>query len=118
MSHFIAVCTSDGKTIHQHFGRTRAFHIVQIDENGYKYIETRTTNPCCNQFEHHEHSFDNVLNLLNDCEAIITGKIGVGASDYLTSKGMRIFETVGYVDDILNEFCRNQLHYFPKKTDN
>jgi predicted Fe-Mo cluster-binding NifX family protein len=114
-SNLIAVASSDGKTIHQHFGRTTEFHIVSINENGYNFVETRTTEPCCNQFGHHEQSFDNILNLLNDCVAIVTGKIGYGASEYLTAKGMRIFETVGYADDILNEICHNQSHYFSKK---
>jgi predicted Fe-Mo cluster-binding NifX family protein len=111
----IAISTSDGKTIHQHFGKTKEFHIVSIDETEYNFIETRTVDPCCNNFSHHEESFDNVLKLLGDCEAVVVGKIGPGASDYLTSKGMRIFETVGYVDDILNEFCRNLSCYFPEK---
>jgi predicted Fe-Mo cluster-binding NifX family protein len=115
MAHLIAISSSDGKTIHQHFGRTKTFFIVSINDNGYKYIETRTIEPCCNHFEHHEHSFDKVLDILSDCEAIVTGKIGNGALEYLTAKGMRIFETVGYADDILNEFYRNQMHYFPKK---
>ncbi|MDR0704191.1 MAG: hypothetical protein LBF88_04310 [Planctomycetaceae bacterium] len=114
-SNLIAVASSDGKTIHQHFGRTKEFHIVLINENGYNFVETRTVEPCCNQFEHHEQSFDNVLDVLSDCDAIVTGKIGRGALEYLSAKGMRVFEITGYADDILNEFCRNQTQYFPKK---
>ncbi|MDR0611575.1 MAG: hypothetical protein LBG58_15815 [Planctomycetaceae bacterium] len=114
ISNLIAVASSDGKTIHQHFGRTKEFHIVSINENGYNFVETRTVEPCCNQFEHHEQSFDKILDILSDCDAIITGKIGCGALEYLTAGGMKIFETIGYTDDILNEICRNQSHYFPK----
>ncbi|MDR2707026.1 MAG: hypothetical protein LBC02_14730, partial [Planctomycetaceae bacterium] len=74
MSHRIAISTSDGKTIHQHFGRTKEFHIVSINENSYDYVETRTVEPCCNRFEHHEQSFDKILEILSDCDAIVTGK--------------------------------------------
>ena len=115
MARKMAISTSDGKTVHQHFGHTKEFRIVSVDENGYKYIETRDVTPCCNQAGHNESAFDAVLSVLRDCEAVIVGRIGVGASNYLISKGMRVFEVSGIVDEILTEFAVNYSRYFPKE---
>jgi len=118
MSHIIAVSTTDGKTIHRHFGRTEKFRIVSIDENGYTGIETREVEPCCNNFQHHESAFDKVLQILHDCEAVIVGKIGPGAYNYLTFKGMRVLEAPGFVDDVLTSLCKNQDRFFTIKRAN
>ncbi|GHU41757.1 dinitrogenase iron-molybdenum cofactor [Clostridia bacterium] len=111
----VAVSTTDGKTIHQHFGHTREFHIVDIENGDYQFIESRQVTPACNQFGHNESAFDNILAILSDCEAVIVGKIGEGASTYLIEKGMRVFEVRGIAEEILEEFAQNQAHYFPER---
>jgi len=115
MPHIIAVSTTDGKTIHRHFGRTEKFCIVSINDNNYSYIETREVEPCCNNFEHHESAFDKVLEILHDCEAVIVGKIGPSAYSYLTVKGMRVLEAPGFVDEVLTALCKNQDRFFTIK---
>jgi predicted Fe-Mo cluster-binding NifX family protein len=50
-----------------------------------------------------------VVELLSDCEAIITAQIGPAASDYVIRHGLRVFEGSGTVDDILNELLKQKL---------
>ncbi|MDR1493808.1 MAG: hypothetical protein LBT05_13970 [Planctomycetaceae bacterium] len=114
MPYLIALATSDRKTIHQHFGKTKTFAIFSVDNNGYAYLETRNVEPCCNNHTHHENAFEQIFEILHDCQAIVAGKIGSGAADYFMSKGIYVFETIGYIDDVLNEFSRNLSRYFPK----
>jgi predicted Fe-Mo cluster-binding NifX family protein len=113
MTHHIALSSSDNKVVHQHFGRTKTFQIFSLNETGYAFVETRHVEPCCNNGEHEVSAFDNVLAVLSGCEAIVVGKIGAGASDYLTDKGMKVFVAQGYIEDVMDELQRNQARYFP-----
>ena len=57
----VAIATTDGKVINEHFGRAKAFYIVDLSENGYSYVETRVISPCCKSGEHSESDFDKVI---------------------------------------------------------
>jgi predicted Fe-Mo cluster-binding NifX family protein len=109
VAHVVAVATTDGKTIYQHFGWTEVFHIISLDEDEYIYLESRHATASCQGFQHDESSFDRVLTLLRDCEALFVGKIGPGAAGYLIARGMRVFESPGILDDVLNEVIRQKL---------
>ncbi|MDR3182564.1 MAG: hypothetical protein LBT89_06530 [Planctomycetaceae bacterium] len=114
MAHIIALSSAPGgKAVEQHFGRTDRFQIYSLNEDGYQFIETRLVEPCCNSGEHSVSAFDKVLAVLSGCEAVVAGKIGPGASDYLTEKGMKVFVTQGYIEDVLAELHQNQDRYFP-----
>ncbi|MDR1914003.1 MAG: dinitrogenase iron-molybdenum cofactor biosynthesis protein [Clostridiales bacterium] len=105
----IAVATTDGKTVHQHFGHVERFHIVAIGDTSYRYLEARDAPPACNNFTHGEHSFDAVWRTIADCKAVVVGKIGYPAAAYLIGNGMRVFETVGMVDEILSQIVSERL---------
>jgi predicted Fe-Mo cluster-binding NifX family protein len=109
MGHIVAVATTDGKTIYQHFGQTEVFHVLRLEETGYTYLERRDTAACCEGFQHDERSFDRVLELLKDCEALFVGKIGPGAAAYLISRGMRVFEAPGLLDEVLTAVLERRL---------
>ena len=99
-----ALASTDGKVINQHFGRADSFHIVDIGETGYDFIETRASAPSCNNKDHREDRFDHVLTLLADCEIIVVQKIGFSASQYLISRGKRVFEAPGFfIEDVIAE---------------
>jgi predicted Fe-Mo cluster-binding NifX family protein len=42
-----------------------------------------------------------MIERLSDCDAIVVGKIGPGASDYLISRGVHVFEAVGVLENII-----------------
>jgi predicted Fe-Mo cluster-binding NifX family protein len=98
--------------VQEHFGHARHFHIVDLDTDGYAYVETREIEPRCQgggageapQEQPHDGSrFAPVVELLDDCEAVVTAQIGEGAAAYVLSHGLRIFEGRGFVNDILEE---------------
>jgi predicted Fe-Mo cluster-binding NifX family protein len=113
MSHLVAVTTRDGKVVQEHFGHARHFHIVEIDGDGYRYVETREIEPRCRKEESGEsHSavrFTPVIELLSDCDAIVTAQIGPGAAQHVLAGGIRVFEGRGLVSDILDEIIRENL---------
>lgn len=106
MKRRIAVVSTDGKVINQHFGRAEAFHVFEIDNNAYSFVETRKSVPCCQEFDHTNERFDRVLDLLSDCKAVLAAKIGDGASQYLINHGMEVFQAVGPVTAVIEEIIR------------
>jgi predicted Fe-Mo cluster-binding NifX family protein len=110
----IAVTTRDGKVVQEHFGHARYFHIVEVDDAGYRYKETREIEPLCQggfpgETSHGAARFSPVLELLDDCEAVVTAQIGPGAAAQIIGGGLRIFEGRGFVEDILNEIIDKRL---------
>jgi len=111
MTHRIALATTDRLTIYQHFGRTSAFHIVDVGDETYDFVEVRKTPRACGNpgGGHNEDVFDEVLALLSDCEGIVVGKIGPGAAEYLLRREMRVFEAPGTVDKIMESIIVQKL---------
>ena len=109
MSVRVAIASTDGKVINEHFGRATRFHIFSLEEKEYHFVESRTVEPCCHGGEHEENAFDKVAQLLKDCAAIIVAKIGDGASNYLENKGFEVFEAPYFITDVLQKIIDDQL---------
>jgi len=93
--------TSQDDEVNQHFGSARYWQIFDVYNDNSEFIETRKTNSSCKG--HCEGGFDNILDRLFDCEAIFVSKIGEGAANYCISKGKRVFECSGEIQDIILE---------------
>jgi predicted Fe-Mo cluster-binding NifX family protein len=98
----VALASSDGKVINQHFGHAERFYIVGLEDGAYYFLESRDVAAACQEQEHDESSFDATLQILDDCAAIFVSKIGPGAAAYLLGQGKRVFEAPGIIDDVLN----------------
>jgi predicted Fe-Mo cluster-binding NifX family protein len=114
MAKKVAITTRDGKVVQEHFGHARHFHIVEIDDDTYSYLETREIEPRCqggfpDATPHDGSRFAPVVELLSDCEAVVTAQIGPGASEYLIGSGLRVFAGRGFVGDILKEIVEKRL---------
>jgi predicted Fe-Mo cluster-binding NifX family protein len=109
MVHRIAVTTTDRLTVFQHFGRAETFHIVDIEGDAHSFVEVRHTERACKEGGHEESRFDAILELLSDCEAIVTGKIGPGAAEHLLRRGMRVFEGPGVLDEVLKTIIERRM---------
>lgn len=105
----IAVASTDGKVINEHFGRAENFHIFEVQPGSYRYLETRSVNSCCNSGSHSNALFDAVAETLKDCVAIITAKIGDGAEAYMESKGFTVFEAPYAVNAVLDKVIEDNL---------
>jgi predicted Fe-Mo cluster-binding NifX family protein len=114
MARLVAITTRDGKVVQEHFGHARHFHIVAVEGDGYRYVETREAEPRCKgggvgETSHEAAAFDPVIELLRDCDAIVTAQIGPGAAQHVIKSGIRIFEGRGLVSDILDEIVQSKL---------
>ncbi len=91
---FASICG----VIDQHFGSARYWQIYDIDTEA-RFVETRKSFARC--AGHCEGRFEHLYEVLKDCDAVFVLKIGETAAGYMISKGIRVFEATGEVDDII-----------------
>lgn len=77
----IAVASSDGIIVNQHFGHADKFLIFEVDDDSsFSFIETRAVKPVCDYGNHDDkHLTENLLKI-QDCKYLLVSKIGMGAS--------------------------------------
>ena len=63
MVYRIAIASTDGIVVNQHFGHAERFHIIELDAETekYEYTETREAERVCQGHYHHDSSFDKVI---------------------------------------------------------
>ncbi|MBR1739786.1 MAG: dinitrogenase iron-molybdenum cofactor biosynthesis protein [Ruminococcus sp.] len=106
----IAIATSDGFTVNEHFGHAEFFRIYDINESGYEYKELRDRVAATQQvFRHDANIFDKIIELLSDCDALLVQKIGEGAAQYLIERGVRVFEVSGPIDGVLKKLIEDKI---------
>ncbi|HEY5586930.1 MAG TPA: NifB/NifX family molybdenum-iron cluster-binding protein [Ruminiclostridium sp.] len=104
MSYKIAVASSDGKVVNQHFGHSRQFIVFEVNDVGkWSVIEIRTTNPVCGMGEHNDSSMQKAVKLLSDCKIVLVSQIGYGAQQALKSEGIEAYIISNFIDIALVE---------------
>lgn len=120
MSYKIAVASTDGKVVNQHFGRANQFYIIEVnDECKYKAIELRKVPPVCQGGDHDEASMQRNIKLLSDCEYVLVSRIGQAAENALEQQGIEayvipdiienaVYKLISYVkiNRIINDIAR------------
>lgn len=106
----VAIASKDKKSVNEHFGRAPFFHIYDLTDEGYYFVESRDVVAACqHQRTHSTTDFDRVIELISDCDALLVSKIGEGAAEYLISKGVRVFETQADIDAVLKNFIAKKV---------
>ena len=105
----IAIATSDGFTVNEHFGHAKFFRIYELGETDYTFLEVRDAVAACQHSLGHDTTrFDKIIELLSDCDALLVQKIGEGAAAYLISRNVRVFEANGMIDAVLKRFIESK----------
>lgn len=103
MSYKIAIASSDGKFVNQHFGKAQQFLIVELKDDGsYEFLETRKNKPAC-QVEGHDSSIQDSLDLISDCDGVLVSQVGPGAADMLIERGVQPIIIPMLIDDALKK---------------
>jgi len=98
----IAVTSKYGKLVDQHFGHASKFIIYQGDGQDFKIVENRSVEKFCSGMEEcdsGEVQRDNIINPLQDCDAVLTMRIGHHAKERLNKKEIY---SVEYCDTVNN----------------
>lgn len=105
----VAVASSDGKVVNQHFGRATRFLIFELERDGeFKYITTRENVPPCSGGEHDPGLLNNTVNLLLDCQAVLVSQIGPGAEKLLLAKGIKAMQRPNFIEAALRYYSRHR----------
>lgn len=102
----VAFASYDNTIIDQHFGSARYWQIYDIDSES-TFIETRKI-PVTYQ-EKHELKFNQILTVLEDCEAFFVLQIGESAVAYMILNHKRVFEASGDIQSIAHELIKSDL---------
>ena len=105
----IAVASSDGVTVNEHFCRAQFFRIYEVN-TAASFVETRDAVAACqHSLGHDETRFDKIIELISDCEVILVEKIGEGAAAYLIQKNKRVFEVKGAIDKVIEKLIADKI---------
>lgn len=84
----VAIASSDGKFVNQHFGRVQQFLIVEIKDDGsYEFLERRENVPSCNPTG--GSTTADTIELISDVDGVLVSHVGPGAADKLIAHGIR-----------------------------
>ncbi|MDR1066663.1 MAG: hypothetical protein LBL35_04430 [Clostridiales bacterium] len=92
----IAFASRDGQTITDHFGFADEY--VVNGEIREVISPRRSENP--------HTAFAGIVDILADCDAIVAVKFGEAAVKYLKSRGKRVFQATGTIDNAQKEIMR------------
>lgn len=84
----VAIVSSDGKVINQHFGKAARFLIFEIGGGKPQFIEERKNIPVCGSAEtgHADEALNRTISLISDCEAVLCARIGGGGRGGIKKK--------------------------------
>jgi len=100
----VAVASTDGETVNQHFGRAEKFYIYFVDDEvGYDLVEERKVDVVCSGQSHSIPEMEERVKQFEDCKYVVVSKIGSGASRHLSANGITSLELPGYIDDAITK---------------
>lgn len=100
----VAVASSDGKVVNQHFGHAQQFMIFDLDKNGnFEFVETRKNEPSCSGGDHTSDALECTLDVIKDSKFVLVSQIGPGASQFLISKGIQPIMIPLFITDALEK---------------
>lgn len=107
----VAIASTDGETVNQHYGRATKFYIYSIDDEvGYDLIEERYVEPVCQENSHEISKMEQSVKNFTDCRYIAVSRLGTAASSALSAAGITAMELPGTIDDaILRIWKYNQI---------
>lgn len=103
-SYKIAVASTDGIVVNQHFGRADKFLIYEVNDDGsYSFIETRTVEPVCSFGNHDDDKLTANLKKISGCRYLLVSRIGSGASIRAEQLGITPMELPGMIEDSIQK---------------
>lgn len=96
----IALATSDGIVVNQHFGRADKFRIYDIrQDNTFQFAQERNVVPVCQGGNHDTAKMKETCGYLSDCKYVLVSKIGQGAANVLELEGVSPMELPGMIEE-------------------
>jgi predicted Fe-Mo cluster-binding NifX family protein len=97
----IAVASSDGLMVNEHFGRAGSFRIYRLHDGGHEFLEIREVTSICSGHAHDDDALAQTAQALADCRGVIVAQIGSGAIDALLLKRTMAFTLPGSIEEAI-----------------
>jgi predicted Fe-Mo cluster-binding NifX family protein len=107
-SYRIAIASSDGESVNQHFAQAENFLIYEVSDDGVVFIEDREVNVNSEEKLHSDTKIEIITNLLKDCKAVFVLKIGERAIRYLYVNGIKSFPVNYSLNRIFTTLVKRQ----------
>lgn len=105
----VAVASSDGIVVNQHFGRADTFYIYEVAaEDEYRLLETRKVTPVCNRRDHDDDELRANVGKFKDCKYILVSRIGLGAANIVEQSGITPMELPGIIGESIHKLVTYQ----------
>ena len=104
--YLIAVASSDGIVVNNHFGHAAKFYVFEFSEGRIELKEIREVNPVCHTGEHDDDRLNENAERFSDCDFVLASKIGDGARAVLESKGIACYEIPGIITGSIDKLIR------------
>ncbi|ACM20850.1 nitrogenase molybdenum-iron cofactor biosynthesis protein NifB/NifX-related protein [Geotalea daltonii FRC-32] len=105
----VAIASSDGESINEHFGKASQFIIYEVEDDGnYRQVEKREVLSGCSNAETSVHGPGGTTDRLGDVQAVFAVQIGPGAAAALQEKGVRAFNLKGSVHKALTAYGKRR----------
>jgi predicted Fe-Mo cluster-binding NifX family protein len=114
----VAVASSDGKVVNQHFGHARQFLIFELEESRFTFLEVRENVPTCHMGRHDVSALDATADIIGDCKYVIASQVGRGATTALLNKGIRAYIDADFIENALQKLIASgKLKYFLRRSE-
>ncbi|MCK5806390.1 MAG: iron-molybdenum cofactor biosynthesis protein [Lentisphaeria bacterium] len=109
----IALATLNGKTVTGHFGRTKAFVVVNLADGAEAGREVRDVGSCT-QGDHpdpgHRRRHHDLVDTVRDCQVVIAGGMGLPVQDRLQGAGIEVVLTdIRSIDEAVQQYAAGTL---------
>ena len=94
----IAVATTDGSAVSQHFGRSRGFLVFTVEDGKICNVEQRGLAVTPHESGGCKGSASSLAELLAGCSVLLCGGMGAGAAQSLQNLGLRPMVIAGVHD--------------------
>lgn len=102
----IAIASSDGIVVNNHFGKAKTFYIYQVTNKEVALLEQRQVEPVCDGGNHDEERLRENLKILSDCDYLLVSRIGEGARRTASSMGIASFEIPGMIEQSIEQLIK------------
>ncbi|HNX47450.1 MAG TPA: nitrogenase cofactor biosynthesis protein NifB [Methanomassiliicoccales archaeon] len=100
--HRVAVATSDGKNVDQHFGQTKEFWLFDVEDGKLKLVDKVRTDPFLEESmfgPKHHNKIERMVSALIGSDIVLTSGFGVKADAEIRARGMRPYKKDGPLDE-------------------
>ncbi|HEY9061808.1 MAG TPA: nitrogenase cofactor biosynthesis protein NifB [Pseudobacteroides sp.] len=115
-SYTFAVSTRSGKVIDEHFGHAKEYRIYKYEKGGVEFVDTRAVEKFCNGPSEcdEDERLDSIIKTIEDCDVILTMRIGHSPQKILEGKGKLVVQVYGNIEDEIKKVSQLLIGSFLK----